>query len=237
MKTITLRKLPLLLLLLSISIWANAEKSNTQSRNVASFSKISVSSGIDLYLTQGTTESVRVEADADLIDKIITEVNGETLRIYVKNTSAWNWGWNKTRKVYVTFDDLSSLDASAGSDVEAKGEVKVEKINISASSGSDVEFERLFAQSVRVEASSGADAEVAGETKNLTVDSSSGSDIDCEDLLSEVCKASASSGSDITVYVTQSLEANASSGGDISYKGNPSQKDIDESSGGDVSSF
>jgi len=237
MKTITLRKLPLLLLLLSVSIWANAEKSNTQSRNVASFSKISVSSGIDLYLTQGTTESVRVEADADLIDKIITEVNGETLRIYVKNTSAWNWGWNKTRKVYVTFDDLSSLDASAGSDVEAKGEVKVEKINISASSGSDVEFERLFAQSVRVEASSGADAEVAGETKNLTVDSSSGSDIDCEDLLSEVCKASASSGSDITVYVTQSLEANASSGGDISYKGNPSQKDIDESSGGDVSSF
>ena len=71
MKTIILRKLPLLLLLLSVSIWANAEKGDTQTRHVASFSKISVSSGIDLYLTQGSTESVKVEADADLIDKII----------------------------------------------------------------------------------------------------------------------------------------------------------------------
>ncbi|MDO9040398.1 MAG: DUF2807 domain-containing protein, partial [Bacteroidota bacterium] len=54
------------------------------------------------------------------------------------------------------------------------------------------------------------------------------------ELQTRKCTASVSSGSDIRVYVTDELNANASSGGDIIYSGNPARKDINESSGGDV---
>lgn len=238
MKTIFPVKLPLLIFLsLTFSLFATAKNDNVQIRSVNSFSKIDVSDGIDLYLTQGDEEIVRVEADADIIDRIITEVEGETLHIYLKNKYSWNWTWNKSRKVFVTFDDLTALNASAGSDVVAETEVKVEQISISSSSGSDVKFQHLNSETVSVEASSGADVALSGKTISLTADSSSGSDIDCQNLIAEVARVNASSGSDIIICVTQSLKATANSGGDIRYKGRPAQKNIDESSGGDVSSF
>jgi hypothetical protein len=61
--------------------------------------------------------------------------------------------------------------------------------------------------------------------------------ISCSGFVAENCRASASSGSDTEVHATKQLKARASSGGDVRYKGSPSQKDIDESSGGDVSGF
>ncbi len=219
------------------SITTQAKKLNTQDRQIPSFSKISVSSGIDLYLTQSTSEQIRVEADSEIIDKIVTEVKGETLHIYLKNSDNWNWGWSQERKVFVSFDDLIELDASAGSDVEAEDQVKTDRIRISCSSGSDVTFKNLLANDVYADCSSGADIELAGSTHKLTASSSSGSDIDCEDLVAEVCDARASSGSDIVLCVTKELTANASSGGDINYKGSPAKKNINESSGGDVDAY
>lgn len=50
---------------------------NAQVRKVANFNAISVSSAIDLYLTQSTTNKVAVSATSDEIrDHIITEVEG-----------------------------------------------------------------------------------------------------------------------------------------------------------------
>ncbi|WP_372774840.1 head GIN domain-containing protein [Mangrovibacterium sp.] len=220
-----------------ISLGSLAESQNQQKRIVSSFSQISVSGGIDLYLTQGAQEQVMVEADDDLIDKIITKVEGETLHIYIEKHTGWVWDWFQSRKVYVTFDDLTRLEASAGADVAANGAVNAETIRISASSGSDVAFERLFAQSVQLSTSSGADAKIAGETRNLSADASSGSDLDCGDLIAQFVRAATSSGADVVVYAIESLTANASSGGDVLYKGNPKLKDIDESSGGEVEPY
>jgi hypothetical protein len=68
----------------------------------------------------------------------------------------------------------------------------------------------------------------------MQVSASTGSDIDASGLETKKCNASTSSGSDIRINVTEELDANASTGGDISYSGNPAQKNINESSGGDV---
>jgi hypothetical protein len=92
----------------------------------------------------------------------------------------------------------------------------------------------LEANEVVVESSSGSDIFLKGKVSVLEAHASSGSDIDASELQSRKCNASVSSGSDIKVYVTEELDANASSGGDITYSGNPKAKDINESSGGDV---
>ena len=55
---------------------------NAQVRKVANFYAISVSSAIDLYLTQSTTNKVAVSASSDEIrDQIITEIEGGVLII------------------------------------------------------------------------------------------------------------------------------------------------------------
>ena len=231
MKTI---KLVTFLLLVAAFIQATGANAGRQTRQITGFHGISVSSGIDLYLTQKTVEEVAVEAESEDLDKIKTEVEGGILKIYLKEKSWFNMNFNsRPRKVYVSFKTLDKLEASAGSDVVSEGRLKLDKLNLDASSGSDVKLE-LDVTNLSVGSSSGSDISLKGTATDLQANASSGSDIDASDLQSKNCNASTSSGSDIKLNVTEKLDASASSGGDIYYSGNPKIKDINKSSGGDV---
>ena len=223
--------------LISLNLMAakgNSDK--TQNRQVSNFNGIKVSTGIDLYITMGTTEEVKIVADDEIIDDLITEVKDGTLRIYMKQANNW-FNWNsgsQTRKAYVTVKEMESIDASSGSDVSSENTLTGEDLKVNASSGSDVAID-IYYKNVWVDTSSGSDAKLSGKVKTLNAEASSGSDIVAKNLESKICKVSVSSGSDATVNVADELYANASSGGDIGYYGNPQVKDINESSGGDVS--
>lgn len=236
MKTTKLLFTLVLSIITSIGIAANGNSDKTETRQVSNFKGIKVSTGIDLYITMGTSEEVKIVADDEIIDDLITEVKDGTLRIYMKQSNNWfNWNsGNQTRKAYVTVKELEAIDASSGSDVQSENTLKGEELKVNASSGSDVEID-VYYKNVWVDASSGSDAKLSGKTKTLNAEASSGSDIKAEGLESSVCKIKVSSGSDATVNVSDELYANASSGADVRYYGNPQIKNIDESSGGDVS--
>lgn len=221
-----------LLFVANMAIAGNSDK--TENRNLNNFSEIKVSSGIDLYLKMGSSEEVKVIADDDIIDDLKTEVKDGSLHIYMKKNDWFNWGsGNKTRKVYVSVKQLESLHASSGSDVYCENTLKGEKLDVRASSGSDVKLDVIY-KHFSIDASSGSDANVKGKVKFFDVEASSGSDVKASDLASVICNAKASSGSDISVNVSDEIYAKASSGGDIKYYGNPKLRDTDESSGGDV---
>ncbi|TNF42764.1 MAG: hypothetical protein EP310_05580, partial [Bacteroidetes bacterium] len=114
---------------------ANGDSDQTQIRKVGNFNGIKVSTGIDLYITMGTAEEVKIVADDDIIDKIITEVKGGKLHIYTKQSNNWfNWnGGNQTRKAYVVVKELVSIDASSGSDVKSENTLKGDDLKVSAS--------------------------------------------------------------------------------------------------------
>ncbi|MGE5393755.1 MAG: head GIN domain-containing protein [Candidatus Saccharibacteria bacterium] len=238
MKTNQLFSTALLMLALFISSGAEASLRNDgrQTRSVEEFHGISVSSGIDLYLTQKNIQEVRVEADEEDMENLITKVEGGILKIYMKEKS-WSWfnlGWShSSRKVYVSFKTLDKLEASAGSDVVSQSALNLTNMELNASSGSDVKLE-LNADRLNAVSSSGSDIKLTGKANYLQANASSAGDIDATDFQTKRCDASASSGSDLRVYATEQLDANASSGADIAYWGNPARKNINESSGGDV---
>jgi len=229
----TLKTMLLLIMIAFTGVGTVLAGNETQNRNVKGFNAIKVSTGIDLYLTMGNEESVKIVADDDIIDNIKTEVKDGTLHIYMKQNNWFNWSGNSSRKAYVTVKELVALDASSGSDVETENTLEGDELKVKASSGSDVKLS-LHVKTFSIVTSSGSDAKLSGKVKYLTAEASSGSDINASDLESAFCQARASSGSDISLTVTEEIKAKASSGGDIVYHGNPKSKDIDESSGGDV---
>jgi hypothetical protein len=236
MKTAKLLFTLVLSIITCIGMAANGNSDKTEIRKVNSFNGIKVSTGIDLYITMGTVEEVKIVAEDDIIDDLITEVKDGTLRIYMKQSNNWfNWNiGNQTRKAYVTVKELQKIHASSGSDVKSENTLKGETLEVKASSGSDVTLD-IYYKSFSLDTSSGSDARISGKTKNFEAEASSGSDIKAQDLESSVCRVRVSSGSDASVNVTDELYAKASSGADVRYYGNPQVKDIDESSGGDVS--
>lgn len=203
----------------------------TENRNLKEdFTKIKVSTGLDLYLSQGSSNQVTVKADENLQDIIITEVKGGVLKIY-SDKSIWR---AKARKVYVTVQDLEGITATSGSDVYTKETLKVNDITISATSGADIRME-IDANSVESSATSGADIEISGIAINHTSRATSGASIEAYQLHSKNVTVKVSSGADINIYASESINAKASSGGDIDYKGSPKLVNKKSSSGGDIS--
>ncbi len=236
MKTLKLFALLLFanLLFINASVQAANVLKGRQIRQVTGFHGISVSSGIDLQLTQENVEKVSVEAESEDLDKIITKVEDGILKIYIKDKSWSGFNWMKRpHKVYVSFKEMDQLHASAGSGVNAESSLKLGSLAIHVSSGANVTLD-LEATDMDVHASSGCGINLKGHTKVLKADASSGSHIHASELECKKCTASVSSGAGIKVNVTEELDANASSGGNISYSGNPSSKNIHKSSGGGV---
>ena len=180
------------------------------------FDQIEVSRGLDVYLTQGSEVSLSVEADSNLHDIIMTEVENNTLYIFAEE----NINRSKAQKVHVTFTDLKRLECSSGSDVYSTNLIKADDLELSTSSGADMEVD-IEANVVECSSSSGSDLRVTGRVNKIYADASSGSDIKAGNLIANHCEAKATSGSDITVNAKEELIAKASSGADIKYYGNP----------------
>ncbi len=198
-------------------------------REAKNFNSIKISGGLDLVLTQDTLENVMVESDENLQAIIKTEVSDGVLKIHPTEPI-----FNASKsKIYVTFKNLKEVDASSGSDVRSTSKLNIQDLKVKASSGADIDL-ILLCSNLEIENSSGSDISVSGSTGKLTVDSSSGSDVNADKMSSETCSASASSGSDVRISVSKKIDAHASSGADISVIGNPVERDVQKSSGGEV---
>jgi Putative auto-transporter adhesin, head GIN domain len=199
-----------------------------------SFTAISVSSGIELYITQGNEETLAVSAsDQKHLDRFKTEVVNGTLKIYYDNKGMTWKSDNRKLKAYVSFKTLEKLDASAGSEVTVKGSIHAENFNLDVSSGSDFNG-NIQAKLLSADVSSGASIKISGTADKLIVDVSSGADFKGYDLVVDYCDAAASSGAAVHVTINKELSAEASSGGDIRYKGTALIRDIKVTAGGAV---
>ncbi|MEQ8417663.1 MAG: head GIN domain-containing protein [Imperialibacter sp.] len=223
--------LPLLVLTLVVQ-QAFAQRVKEE-RKVSSYDAVSVSTGIDVYIRQGNRQEVTVEVDRDDLDDLMTEVRGGELKIYFENNNSF-WSWkDREATVYVTVTNVKSIKSSSGSDVTGETIIVSDYLEVESSSGADLKLQ-VRARTLRAESSSGSDMELSGEAEYFEGRSSSGSDLDAMDLVAKKAKVRASSGSDLAITVTDDIEADASSGSDISYSGRPQYVNIDESSGGDV---
>lgn len=216
----------------------STESEKTENRKVNNFDEVKVSAGIDLYLTMGDFKPVRVVSNEDDINDIITEVKGETLHIYRKNGGSFNiFNWRRIgpMKVYVTAPVLKNISASSGADVKSENTLRGEVLELNSSSGSHITLSVVYKE-ISLDSSSGSDIEIEGKAKSVQASASSGSQIRCRELEAMFCHAKGSSGANLSVYASDEIVAEASSGADIRYYGNPERNDINKSSGGGVSS-
>lgn len=193
------------------------------------FNQIKVSNGIQVYLTQSKKTSLSVDADENIIDLLITKVEGNVLNIYLKKNV--NRG---TRKVHLNTKELKEITASSGASVRNKNTFKTSIIAINTSSGSSVNL-HLNANTVDCKSSSGSNIKLNGLTNTLNVSASSGSSISTFNLETKTASVKSSSGANIKVFTSKNLTAKASSGSSIDYYGNPTSITKSNSSGGSIS--
>lgn len=202
----------------------------TETRNIGSFKGIKAAEGIDVYLKRSDKESVKVVASGIPIEKVITEVSGDYLKIHM---AEGRYSRSRTVKVYVTYVELKSLSASSAANIYCEGTIEAKSLSLSSSSAGTIEVS-VDAESIRVSASSAADIDLKGKAKFVEIDVSSAGEVDAYDLEAEEATLDASSAGSIKITVKQKINADASSGASIRYRGSPMKTDTNSSSGGSV---
>jgi hypothetical protein len=229
-----------LLTILSLHAFAQesipAKDANAKDRELnGSFTAISVTDGIDVYLTQGQTESVAVmAADEKYLSRFKTELVSGTLKIYYDNNGI-NFGFNEKRKLkaWVTCRNLNKITLSGGADIKSGGALDVDRLEMRVTSGAHFAG-KVNAKDLDVDQSSGSGVTISGRADKIKVEGNSASIFKGYDLVVDYCEAKASSGAGVHVTINKELNAKANSGGGIRFKGEALIKDLSVSSGGIV---
>ena len=224
-----------LLIFAFVSVYsAQAQKqfvvdANAELRTVSgSFTKIKVSSAIDLYLSQADRETIAVSASEDKFKAgIKTVVENNVLKIYYEGEKNWG-GHNRKMKVYVSFKTIDELHASGASDIVVAGTLEVPALEMHLSGASDFKGD-IQANTLTLDLSGASDVKISGAVKQLNIQSSGASDVKGYDLTADFCNASVSGASDVNITVNKELTAHASGASNVYYKGNAVIKDMHSS--------
>ncbi len=204
----------------------------TRTYDVGNFDAIDVSAGIVVIYETDAARSVVVENEDGNFDDIIVETKGGEL--VLKRPKKMGWGRKRAPyTVTVGAESISSVEASSGSSVRGSG-LTGPRAKVEVSSGADVEIIGIAAETVVAQASSGSSMDLSGTCNTINADASSGADLDAGALTCERLVADVSSGASIEAHASQSVRADASSGGSVRASGGASDVSIDKSSGGSV---
>jgi hypothetical protein len=229
----------LLMLLFTVGITGKAQSivydENAELRTVEQFNSIEVSGSISLYLTQGSVQGIAVSAgDEKYNSKIKTEVKNNVLHISVDG-GVWNgFNWtNRKLKAYVTVTNLNRLDVSGASYVSISETLKADELKLDISGASEVKG-IIKVNRLNLDISGASVSRLSGIAKNALIDASGACKVNGYDLSIESCKASSSGASNIKVTVTGELNANATGGSNIYYKGQGIGKVLNASGGASI---
>lgn len=225
---------------------------NGESRNVGDFSGVQVSTGVIVNFKQENPTSVKVIADADKLQYIVTKVDNGVLKVYVDNKGQKNLKF-KNISVNVSSPRIDNIKTSSGAIFNAINTINEKTVSVDLSSGSVINGDfnsdntkmelssgavinsTINTKQIAVKASSGAVANLNGRVNAGSIDVSSGAVCNSEKFQFNELEAEATSGGVVTGNVAERLKATASSGGSIKYKGNPRvDSNISKTSGGSL---
>lgn len=187
---------------------------NVIKRSVSSFHGIEASTGVEVIISQGSVEALGISSSSPDFDKlVITEVENGILKIYIQaDWKLWDMPKNWKVKAYVSFKQVDQLKASSGASI--KGEINAGNLTARQSSGGYMSLK--------------------GSVEKLEVDASSGGMFKGYDLVASFLDVDVSSGGGVQVTVSKEVNAEASSGGFVNYKGEAIIRNVDINSGGTV---
>jgi hypothetical protein len=221
-----------------------AAQGQEESFDLSGFTGVDIATGIEASVTLAENFSVRAHSrSAEALDKLELDVRDGILVARIESNfldfvlsgglvgMLLNGG--NAVALDITLPTLESATASSGADIELIA-IATDRLALDASSGSTINLTGAGLRLLTASASSGSDIKLTGSAEEIELNASSGADIEADELEAVAGRLEASSGADISARLTEQVRARASSGGDIDVEGNPTQRDIDTSSGGDV---
>lgn len=203
----------------------------SESGAVSSFDAIEASGGLEVVVRPGTSPSVQVSADAELLPFIRAEVVNSTLILERKERGFLH----STRGVVITVvtPPVKRIEASGGIALDAQSAL-ARDARLALHGGVEAKVTGLDAERLQLDASGGADVRLTGRAQRLELGASGGVDLSSTALTANHVTLDASGGCTLELTATESVQGEASGGVSLVVRGDPPKSRVYTSGGSSV---
>jgi Putative auto-transporter adhesin, head GIN domain len=193
----------------------------TKDITVKSFDELNASGVFNLLLSQGDKESLKIEADDNLLDLFIIENEGSTLTIKMKKNS--NFNSKKQLKVYVTFKTLKSMDLGMVGGTSSDEKLKFADLKLKNQSVGSVSL-NMTLQTLNMENQSVGSVKLEGSAESAIVKNNSVGSINAGNFVVQKMDIENNGVGSATVNAEKELKYSDSFLGKVSNRGNATVK-------------
>ncbi len=138
---------------------------------VSSFETLKASGVYELRLSQGSKETVKIEADENLQELFQVRNEGNTLVIDTKKMENKNLRSKNKMRVYVTFKKIKELELHTVGNVASEDQLSFDDLNVKNKSVGNVNL-KLTARSIDLNNTSVGSVKLSGRAENAVVKNS-----------------------------------------------------------------
>jgi hypothetical protein len=171
-----------------------------------------------VHINKGTSESLRIETDENLLPHIVAEVSSGTL--VLRATPGVTLIPTTTIDFYLTVIDLDSIDLSGVGEIESTG-LHVGNIVLENSGVGDINLSDLEVSNISVKIEGVGNIYASGSVNNQVVEIPGLGEYGAAGLTSAEADVTISGSGSVTLCVNDRLAVNITGTGSVSYYGNP----------------
>lgn len=190
----------------------------TQTREVSSFDSIDINYPAQIVVSQGSSESVKIEADDNVLPGLKTEVDDDTLHIFYRVENGKHVRPTKPVRITIVVNDLKDVNFDGAGELTING-LETDELDLSASGAGNLELNEIAVNNLSVTLSGAGNVTASGTADNLDLTISGVGKFEGKDLQSQVASANLSGVGSATVWVEDELDAEISGAGSVNYYG------------------
>ena len=170
--------------------------------DIETFTGVHVARGTSLEMSVGDTLSAIATSDATSLGELVVEVKDGILHVKRRSLTRENGYRGAVVKVTAPILALDYIEVSTGSEADIKD---------------------LSIENARVLVNTGSRADLAGSCGSIDAKITTGAELNARDLLCEKVKAKARTGSSVKAFASDSVEAYARMGSEVTVYGKPAK--------------
>lgn len=195
------------------------EAVETSERDMTDFEMLDISGMQQVYLKQGESYAVKIEAPSDLMPHIKTSVEGGTLKVWNEPCLADP----EQIQIHITLPTLNSIKASGIGTIETVGTFEGDIIELEAQGATAIKMD-INANALKVNIPGATTMEFTGGCELLEVNATGAATIDAKGLRASNVKVTMSGATTCSVHPIDHLDATINGMGIVEYYGNPEVK-------------
>lgn len=196
------------------------------------FNAIKSTGAYDIEINEGEADGkISLIGDSSIIDKIIVEVNEQTL--IIKQKPGFYTSHGDAVKISLNANKLKGLALTGSGSILTKGVQSSDEMNIVLDGSGNISTQ-ISTEKANIQLNGSGDISLNGQVNDLVVNLSGSGDINAFGLIANHTNAGLTGSGNLEVYARNSLIAGVTGSGQLLYKGVPEKKEFKQVGSGEI---